>query len=240
MNSLGLVTGINGYVGKAIAKKLLENDYSLVGTYHSNKNIYNIKNDLKQYIKNNQLILRKLDIRNENEVENLCNDFKFNFLINNAGISKSELAISLELEKWKRVIDTNLTGTYIVSKNVVKNMLMNRINGSIVNISSVIGIRGNKGQVAYAASKAGIIGMMHSFSKEYGKKNIRFNTIAPGYLDNGLTREMSDKDIEIKKSSISLKRFGKAEEIANVVLFLISNDSTFVNDSTIVVDGGGN
>ena len=146
------------------------------------------------------------------------------------------LSLKMKNEDFFSVVNTNLGGTFNISQLVVKKMMRAKT-GSIINISSVIGITGNAGQVNYAASKAGIIAMTKSYAKEYGKKNVRFNAIAPGFIETDMTNELPDSLKENILANVALNRFGQPEEVANVAYFLGSDESSFVNGQTIVVDG---
>lgn len=158
-------------------------------------------------------------------------------LVNNAGIARDNLLIRLSSEAWEQVIRTNLTSMFYTCKYAVRSMLK-RKEGSIVNISSVVGLMGNIGQVNYAASKAGVIGLTKSIAKEVASHNIRVNAIAPGFIKTVMTDKLSD-DIKNKfLQNIPMNRFGSCEEVANVVLFLLSSESSYITGAVINVNGG--
>ena len=142
-------------------------------------------------------------------------------------------------EDWNSVIDINLTGYFNCSKSVIKQMIKQK-NGKIINISSIIGIKGNSGQTNYSASKAGIIGFTKALSKEVGSRNITVNAIAPGYIDTEMTNQLDDKNKQKFLDNISLKRFGQTEDVANLVCFLASDLSSYITGQTISIDGGMN
>ena len=158
-------------------------------------------------------------------------------LVNNAGITRDNLLLRMSEEQWQEVLDTNLTGTFNYCKAAVKPMIRNR-GGSIINISSVVGISGNGGQANYAATKAGLIGFSKSLAKELSSRNIRVNVIAPGYVDTELTGKLDEKIIETIKAETPLGRAGSVEEIARTVAFLGSGWSSYITGDVLRVDGG--
>ena len=169
-----------------------------------------------------------------------CNeqfDNKIDILINNAGITLDNLTIRMKDEEWNKVINLNLTSTFMLTKNTIKKMLKNK-NGKIINITSVVGHTGNIGQANYAASKAGVIGMSKSLALEYGKKNIKINCISPGFIKSEMTDKISDNFKQNLQSKIALERFGDTEDVANAVLFLSSELSNYITGETIHVNGG--
>ena len=158
-------------------------------------------------------------------------------VVNNAGITQDNLAIRMSLEEWQKVIDINLTSTFLISKSAIKKMLKNKY-GKIVNITSVVGHTGNLGQANYTASKAGIIAMSKSLAIEYAKKNININCISPGFIKTAMTDKLDDKFKEAIISKIPSARLGEPHDIANAVLFLCSNQSSYINGETLHVNGG--
>ena len=158
-------------------------------------------------------------------------------IVNNAGITKDNLAIRMSLEEWQKVIDINLTSTFLMSKFSIKKMLKNK-SGKVVNITSVVGHTGNLGQSNYTTSKAGIIAMSKSLAIEYAKKNININCISPGFIKTAMTDEINEKFKEIIVSKIPSGKMGEPEDIANAVLFLVSNQSNYINGETLHVNGG--
>ena len=171
-------------------------------------------------------IVKKFDISNHSSIEKFideCNEIfenKIDVLINNAGITKDNLTIRMKDDEWNKVINLNLTSTFLLSKNAIKKMLKNK-NGKIINITSVVGHTGNIGQANYAASKAGLIGMSKSLALEYGKKNIKINCISPGFIKSEMTDKISDNFKQKFEDKISLERFGDPEDVANAVAFFI-------------------
>lgn len=162
---------------------------------------------------------------------------RIDVLVNNAGITKDALLVRMKEEDWDAVINVNLKGVFNVTQMVVPYMIKQR-NGSIVNVSSVVGIYGNPGQTNYAASKAGVIGMTKTWAKELAGRNIRVNAVAPGFIETPMTEKLPEKAREAALSRIPLGRFGKPEEVAQVILFLASDESSYVTGQVIGIDGG--
>jgi 3-oxoacyl-[acyl-carrier protein] reductase len=162
---------------------------------------------------------------------------KIDILVNNAGITKDNLALRLSEDDWDQVLEVNLKGAFLASKVVLKKMLKQR-NGKIVNISSIIGIVGNPGQSNYSSSKAGLIGLTKSLSKEVGARGINVNAVAPGYIETKMTESLSDKVKEEMLKRISLKKFGSPKNVADAVLFLSSEEADYITGQVVVVDGG--
>ena len=232
-----IVTGASGGIGNSIIKKLSESGANVLATGTNVEKLEKLKLEFK-----NIKILR-FDISQnekiENFIENACLELggNLNCLINNAGITQDNLAIRMSLDEWKKVIDLNLTSTFLLSKFAIKKMLKNK-HGKIINITSVVGHTGNLGQANYTASKAGIIAMSKSLAIEYAKKNININCISPGFIKTAMTDKLDDKFKEIILSKIPSARLGEPEDIANAVLFLISNQSNYINGETLHVNGG--
>ena len=175
----------------------------------------------------------------EEFIENATNDLggSLDCLINNAGITQDNLAIRMNLDEWQKVIDINLTSTFLTTKFAIKKMLKNKF-GKVVNITSVVGHTGNLGQANYTASKAGIIAMSKSLAIEYGKKNININCISPGFIKTDMTEKLDQKFKDIIISKIPSARLGETDDVANAVLFLCSNQSDYINGETLHVNGG--
>ena len=185
----------------------------------------------------------KFDISQSDKIEKFIDDSSnelggnIDCLVNNAGITADNLAIRMSLEEWKKVLDINLTSTFLLSKFAIKKMLKNKT-GKIINITSVVGHTGNLGQTNYTASKAGIIAMSKSLAIEYAKKNININCISPGFIKTAMTDKIDEKFKEIIISKIPSARLGEPEDVANAVIFLASNQSNYINGETIHVNGG--
>lgn len=240
-NRVGIVTGGIEGIGRSISSLLLKEGAVVVATYYSNdKAAEKMKQDFTKYKDN--LMIVKCDNRDEKKVKSLLKQIKqqfgkMDYLINNAGISSSKYLVNMDLDQWNKVMDVNLTGAFLTTKYSLPLLLKSK-NSSIVNLSSQVGITGNKGQSNYATTKAGIIGFTYSLAQEYSKKNIRVNAVAPGFIDTNITNEMSNLDILDKKNNVLLERLGTTEEVANVVIFLVSSLSSYINSTVIQVDGG--
>lgn len=239
-NKVALITGGTRGIGKAIAKKFAENGYNLVINYVSeNTDLEKLKNDINS---KNEILFVRANVGDFESSEELVKQAvekfgKIDVLVNNAGITRDNLIMRMKEEDFDNVINTNLKGTFNVTKNVVPYMMKKR-SGKIVNISSVVGVSGNAGQCNYAASKAGIIGFTKSIAKELASRNILANCVAPGFIDTDMTEVLSDSVKENINSQIPLKRMGTAEEIAKAVYFLAGEDNTYITGQVLNVDGG--
>ena len=239
-NKVALITGATRGIGKAIAKKFAENGYNLVINYVSeNTDLEKLKNDINS---KNEILFVRANVGDFESSEELVKQAvekfgKIDVLVNNAGITRDNLIMRMKEEDFDNVINTNLKGTFNVTKNVVPYMMKKR-SGKIVNISSVVGVSGNAGQCNYAASKAGIIGFTKSIAKELASRNILANCVAPGFIDTDMTEVLSDSVKENINSQIPLKRMGTAEEIAKAVYFLAGEDNTYITGQVLNVDGG--
>ena len=241
MDKVAIVTGATRGIGKQIALTLAEQSYNIVMNYRKeNEELKELKKSIE---KNNVKCLTiKADITNFEECENLVKSTidkfgKIDVLVNNAGITKDMLLMRMKQEDFKQVIDVNLIGTYNMTKNVINSMMKSRT-GRIINISSVVGISGNAGQTNYAASKAGIIGFTKSLAKEVSSRNILVNAVAPGFIETDMTDVLKDEVKQEIEKSIPLKRMGTVEDVANVVKFLVSEESSYITGQVINVDGG--
>lgn len=237
------ITGGSRGIGKAIAKKFAQNGYDVIVNYVS-ENI-NLE-ELEKELKNGQEEIRTLFVKGDvtdvasctEMVEQITKEFgKLDVVINNAGITKDGLLMRMKEEDFDKVLDINLKGTFHICKQVVP-IMMKQKHGKIVNISSVVGIAGNAGQSNYAASKAGIIGFTKSLAKELASRNILANCVAPGCIRTDMTDVLADSVKENILSSIPLKRMGTAEEVANLVYFLASDENSYITGQVIPIDGG--
>jgi len=232
-----IVTGATGGIGNSIIKKLYNAGANILATGTKNEKL----EELKKKFQNIQTI--KFDISQTDNLENFIEDAtkklegKLDCLVNNAGITQDNLAIRMSIEEWKKVIDINLTSTFLISKFAIKKMLKNK-KGKIINITSVVGHTGNLGQTNYTASKAGIIAMSKSLAIEYAKKNINVNCISPGFIKTAMTDKIDEKFKEIIISKIPSARLGEPEDVANAVIFLASSHSDYINGETLHVNGG--
>ena len=232
-----IVTGATGGIGNAIVEKLHENGANILATGTKVEKLGKLKKKFNQ-IKILQFDISQLD-KIENFIEVGSKELKGNLdcVINNAGITQDNLAIRMNLDEWKKVIDINLTSTFLISKFAIKKMLKNK-KGKIINITSVVGHTGNLGQSNYTASKAAVVAMSKSLALEYAKKNININCISPGFIKTAMTDKIEEKFKELIISKIPSARLGDPEDIANAVIFLASNHSDYINGETLHVNGG--
>ena len=232
-----IVTGASGGIGNSIVEKLYENGANILATGTRLEKL----EELKKKFENIKIL--KFDIFQHDKIEEFVNNAvdelggSLDCIINNAGITKDNLTIRMSMEEWTKVIDVNLTSTFLMCKNSIKKMLKN-IAGKIINITSVVAHTGNVGQANYTASKAGIIAMSKSLAIEYAKKNININCISPGFIRTAMTDQIEEKHKEAIIAKIPSNRLGKPEDIANAVLFLSSDQSDYINGETLHVNGG--
>ena len=232
-----IVTGASGGIGNSIVKKLNKAGANILA---SGTRIEKLE-ELKKNFENIKIL--KFDISQSDKIaefiENATNELggSLDGLVNNAGITQDNLAIRMSLEEWQKVININLTSTFLMSKFAIKKMLKNK-SGKIVNITSVVGHTGNLGQANYTASKAAIVAMSKSLAIEYAKKNININCISPGFIKTAMTDNIDEKFKEVIVSKIPSARLGDPDDIANAVLFLTSDQSSYINGETIHVNGG--
>ena len=231
-----LITGASGGIGNALVKKFVSLGGNVLGTGTKTEKLDLIK---KQYP---NIKVKKFDIGNHSEIEEFIDSVslelgKLDVLINNAGINMDNLSLRMKDEEWKKVIDINLTSTFLLSKHAIKKMLKTKF-GRIVNITSVVGHTGNSGQSNYSASKAGIIGMSKSLANEYAKKNITVNCVSPGFIVSDMTMNIADKVKLYLTSRIPMGKLGTGEDVSNCVAFLSSEQASYVTGETIHVNGG--
>ena len=236
-NNNVIVTGSTGGIGNSIIKKLYDSGANILATGTKEEKLQ----ELKKKFQNIQTL--NFNISQTDHLENFIEDAtkklggKLDCIINNAGITQDNLAIRMSVEEWKKVIDINLTSTFLISKFAIKKMLKNK-KGKIINITSVVGHTGNLGQTNYTASKAGIVAMSKSLAIEYAKKNINVNCISPGFIKTAMTDKIDEKFKEIIISKIPSARLGEPEDVANAVIFLASSHSDYINGETLHVNGG--
>jgi 3-oxoacyl-[acyl-carrier protein] reductase len=232
-----IVTGASGGIGNAIIKKLSEAGANILASGTRIEKLEELKKNFEG------LKILKFDISQSDKIEefieNATNELggSLDGIVNNAGITQDNLAIRMSLDEWQKVININLTSTFLMSKFAIKKMLKNK-SGKIVNITSVVGHTGNLGQANYTASKAGIVAMSKSLAIEYAKKNININCISPGFIKTAMTDKIDDKFKEVIISKIPSARLGEPDDIANAVLFLSSDQSNYINGETLHVNGG--
>ena len=232
-----IITGASGGIGNSIVKKLSEAGANILA---SGTKVEKLEELIKKF---NNVNILKFDISSTDKIEDFIENAtkilggSLDCLINNAGITQDNLGIRMSLKEWQRVIDINLTSTFVMNKFAIKKMLKNK-SGKIINITSVVGHTGNVGQANYTASKAGIIAMSKSLAIEYAKKNININCISPGFIKTTMTEKIDDKFKEVIISKIPSARLGEPDDIANAVLFFSSDQSNYINGETLHVNGG--
>lgn len=240
-DKVAIVTGGTRGIGRAIALKLADHGANIVINYrNSDKEAEELKAILEE--KGVKVLTVKCDISNFQDSKNLmdkCKEVfgKIDILVNNAGITKDTLIMRMKEEDFDSVIDVNLKGTFNCAKHASAIMLKQRF-GKILNMTSVVGIAGNAGQVNYAASKAGVIGLTKSLAKELGSRGITVNAVAPGFINTDMTASLSEKVKEEASKNIPLKRLGDPEDVANLVGFLASDAANYITGQVINVDGG--
>jgi 3-oxoacyl-[acyl-carrier protein] reductase len=234
---IALVTGASRGIGKAIAERLADDGFFVVGTATSVAGADSISGYLGENGKGIKLDVA--DVESIAEVIKTVNDELGApaVLVNNAGITRDNLLMRMKDDEWDDIINTNLTSVFRMSKAVLRGMMKAKT-GRIINISSVVGFTGNAGQANYAAAKAGMVGFAKSMAKEVGSRNITVNTVAPGFIDTDMTKELSDDIKNALLASIPLSRLGEAKEIAHTVAFLASPGAGYITGETLHVNGG--
>lgn len=239
-DKIALVTGASRGIGKAIAEKLGQEGAIVVGTATTEQGAENISAYLKEAgVKGKGMCLNVTDADSIKAVlKAITDEFgAVNILVNNAGITRDNLLMMMKDDQWDDIIETNLTSIFRLSKAVIRPMMKAR-SGRIINIASVVGLTGNPGQTNYSAAKAGILGFTKSLAREIGSRNITVNTVAPGFIDTDMTRELPEEQREALISQIPLNKLGDAKDIANAVSFLASDDASYITGETINVNGG--
>lgn len=240
-NKIAVVTGGSRGIGRAIALKLASEGASIVVNYTSNSSAADeVVKEIEAL--GSKGIAVKANVSLAEDIEGLIKETesqlgKIDILINNAGITRDSLLIRMKEVDWDQVLDVNLKGVFLTTKLIGKKMLKQK-SGSIVNITSVVGLMGNAGQANYAASKAGVIGFTKSIAREFASRGIRVNAVAPGFIESDMTKALDDKVVESYMTGIPLKRFGKADDVANTVSFLVGDQSKYITGQIIQVDGG--
>ena len=241
IKKVALITGATRGIGKQIALTLAKEGYDIAINYRKeNEDLENTKKELAEI--GVEVLAVQGDVSNYEDCERFVKQVIEKFghidvLVNNAGITRDSLLIRMKEEDFKQVVDINLGGTFNVTKNVISYM-MKAHSGRIINISSVVGVAGNAGQTNYSASKAGIIGFTKSLAKEVASRNILVNAIAPGFIETDMTGVLKEEIRNEIAKNIPVKRMGSAQEVAKVVKFLASEDSSYITGQVINVDGG--
>ena len=234
---LAIVTGASRGIGRAIAEKLVVDGFFVIGTATSDQGADAISAYLVDGGKG-----YKLNVADAADIDTFFKLIGETYdtpavLVNNAGITRDNLLMRMKDEEWDDIINTNLTSVFRMSKAVLRAMMKARY-GRIINISSVVGSTGNAGQTNYAAAKAGMVGFAKSMAKEVGSRGITINTVAPGFIDTDMTKELSDEIKNALLGSIALGRLGRPEEIAHAVSFLASEQASYITGETLHVNGG--
>lgn len=236
-----LVTGASRGIGAAIAKKLASRGFMVIINYgHSSDAAEEVKTQIEQA--GGQAVLMQGDVSCADDVDRMFKDIKKNWgkldvLVNNAGINRDTLLVRMKEDQWDAVLSTDLKSVFFTTK-AAASLMMRQRSGSIINIASVVGITGNAGQANYAAAKAGVIGFTKSAAKELAARGIRVNAIAPGFIETDMTDAIPEKIREGMLATIPLRRGGKAEDVANAVAFLASDDAGYITGQVLKVDGG--
>ena len=227
------ISGASRGIGESMAKHFAKSNFNVVGTSRNN---FKFDDDLEN------LLQLKLDVTSRNDVKDCFDELKSknllpDILINNAGITADQLFLRMSDDDWDDVINTNLTGTFNLTKIFLKNMIKNKF-GRIINISSISGLMGNPGQVNYSSSKAALNGFTKSLAKEVGSRNITVNCVAPGFIDTDMTSYIGENERNEILKKIPLNKFGSPEDISKLVMFLMSDEASYITGQTISIDGG--
>ena len=239
-NQVALVTGASRGIGKAILHQLGNDGYTVIGTATTASGATKIQQSLDEFrITGKGLVL---DVTNDSSISALLEQIKSSYaaptiLVNNAGITKDNLLLRMKDEEWSDVVDTNLSSVFRLSKACLRDMMKAR-SGRIINISSVVGLSGNAGQVNYSAAKAGMIGFAKSLAQEVASRGITVNVIAPGFIETDMTGELSEEQKSSLLGQIPIGRMGTVQDIANAVSFLVSEKAGYITGETIHVNGG--
>ncbi len=241
MSNVAIVTGGTRGIGRQIAVTLAKQGYDIAINYRNeNDDLESIKEEIKK--EGRKIYTYECDVSNfentEEFIKKVIEEFgQIDVLVNNAGITKDGLLMRMKKEDFEGVIDVNLIGTFNITRNVIPYMIKAK-KGRIVNISSVVGVSGNAGQTNYSASKAGIIGFSKSLAKEVASRNITVNCVAPGFIQTKMTEVLKDEVKNEIMNQIPLKRFGTVQDVANLVRFLVSEESSYITGQVINIDGG--
>ena len=231
-----LITGASGGIGNELVKKFVSLGGNVLGTGTKTEKLDSLK---KKYP---NIKVKKFDVIDHSRIEEFIDNVTLelgglDILINNAGTNMDNLSLRMKDEEWKRVIDVNLTSTFLLAKSAIKKMLKNKF-GRIINITSIVGHTGNLGQANYSASKSGIVGMSKSLAIEYAKKNITINCVSPGFIQSDMTMNIAEKVKLYLTSRIPMGRLGTGEDVSNCVAFLSSAEASYITGETIHVNGG--
>ena len=231
-----LITGASGGIGKSLVKKFNELGAAILATEKNLEKLNNLKDEYKD------IHIKQFKLDEHSKIEKFVDECAeeiggIDVLINNAGIALDNISLRLTEDNWKKVLDINLTSTFLMCKYSIKKMLKQK-QGKIINITSIVGHTGNPGQANYAASKAGIIGFSKSLAIEYAKKNININCVSPGFIKTDMTEKLNEQVKDMLLSKIPSGKLGNGEDVSNTVAFLASEMSDYINGETIHVNGG--
>ena len=237
-NKIVLITGANRGIGESILHRLDADGYLVIGSSRSNEGVEKITSDIKK--SNGKGI--QMDVTDQKSIDDAVDSIKKDYgpiygLINNAGITNDNLLMRMSDEQWSSVIDSNLNSLFRVTKSIVKDMMKARV-GRIINIGSIVGMMGNAGQSNYSATKSGLLGFTKSLARELSSRNINVNSISPGFINTDMTKALSEDQIDALSKNIPLNRIAEPSEIASVVSFLLSDDSSYITGENINVNGG--
>ena len=235
-NKKVIITGATGGIGNSLVKKFTDNGSIVLATGTKEEKLDNLKN------KFNNICIEKFNLDEHKNIESFIEDASnklggLDILVNNAGITLDNISIRLTEENWKKVLDINLTSTFLMCKFAIKKMLKNK-SGKIINITSIVGHTGNLGQANYSASKAGIVAFSKSLAIEYAKKNININCVSPGFIKTEMTDKINEEFKKMLISKIPSGDLGTGEDVSNCVAFLASDMANYINGETIHVNGG--
>lgn len=237
------MTGASGGIGRAIAKKFIDNGYFVIGQYNSNReSIDSFYTQLKEQGKSDYFYSIKADLSKTEDIENMMQNIFTSFksidvLVNNAGVSLTKLITDTTETDWDKMFNVNVKSAYLITKNVLKGMISKK-SGKIINISSMWGLVGSSMEVCYSASKASLIGFTKALAKEVGPSNINVNCVCPGVIDTPMNSHLTKQDLIDLANETPLNRIGTAEEVADLVYFLASENSKFITGQVISCDGG--
>ena len=237
-NKIVLITGANRGIGESILHRLDADGYLVIGSSRSNEGVEKITSEIKK--SNGKGI--QMDVTDQKSIDDAVDSIKKDYgpiygLINNAGITNDNLLMRMSDEQWSSVIDSNLNSLFRVTKSIVKDMIKARA-GRIINIGSIVGMIGNAGQSNYSATKSGLLGFTKSLARELSSRNINVNSISPGFINTDMTKALSEDQIDALSKNIPLNRIAEPSEIASVVSFLLSDDSSYITGENINVNGG--
>lgn len=244
MSKVALVTGSVRGIGRATTLALAKEGYDVVIHYRDHGANKELAQSLKEECEAYNVATFEVvgDVANEEDVKRIFKEIKDHYgrldvLVNNAGITRDALILRMKSEDFNAVIDINLKGVFLCMKQAARIMTRQK-SGAIISLSSVVGEMGNAGQVNYAASKAGVIGMTKSLARELGSRHVRVNAVAPGFIATDMTKDLPEEIVETMKGQIPLGAFGKAEDVANAIAFLASDEASYISGQVLNVDGG--